>query len=103
MAARGGGAASDGWPAAAKPPSPRMKDTLRDTASSWPLAASTMSRSLYINAPLPAPLSTSAVTRLLPITVPAAGSGACSSRLCSPCSSLTQSMPVAGSLAQKPG
>jgi hypothetical protein len=62
-----------------------------------------MVRSISSSAPLPAPLSTIRATRDLPMIVAADGSGLWMRKVCSPCNSLTQSIPVPGCFAQNPG
>ncbi len=72
-------------------------------ASSSPEDLSRSVRCWNTSAPLPRPLSTTETMRLVPITVPATGSGLCTVSDCSPCTRRTQSMPESGFFIQKPG
>ena len=75
--ARSGGAgrAGGGSSPAPKPPSARQNDTCSTVASGWPLSASEISRAVTTSAPLPAPLSTTRVTRVRLRTSACAGRG----------------------------
>ena len=68
-----------------------------------PVVLSCTLRCETISAPLPGPLSIASITRVWLVTVPAAGSGLWNTMSCSPCTILTQSMPVSISRAHIPG
>ena len=95
----GSGACRGGPP---KPPSARQKVVCVTVAINSPVALAVTLRSLSTSAPLPTPLSITSTMRWRPMTVPCPASGRCSVTPCSPLTSLTQSIPVSQSRAQKP-